>query len=246
MYYVSKILSLLNLGDFIFLPAIAAVELLFCILNWGSNVYRKQNKALSQYYKIIRSFPAKTAEYVSLMPEDYRRMWRAYINSKVEKPSLVFEFVTKRNKLKALWLFVLAAIASTTYVVVFAVLDTSKFGYLMFQVAFWLTFGLMIVINKAIAGRNLRNAKRIFAQLVTQLNANSEYTHCENIVDETVRQINQLNKYQVTDVEVSKASELLRNKGLDANRSVEQQRKLNGALNGLLQAYANNSKQNVF
>ena len=51
-------------------------------------------------------------------------------------------------------------------------------------------------------------------------------------------ELKEFNKRDVNDVALSRASELLRSKGLTADRSVEQQRKLNGALNGLLQSYA--------
>ena len=58
-------------------------------------------------------------------------------------------------------------------------------------------------------------------------------------MDDTLQQIRQLGKCEPTNAVFTRAAELLHNKGLNSgDRTVSQQRKLNNALNGLLQSYS--------
>ena len=87
------------------------------------------------------------------------------------------------------------------------------------------------MVNKLIAKRKEYKAKQIFAKLVAELNRSAEYTADNSEqVEATVKKLQQLNKCEVTGAVLTRASELLRGKGLDTNRSVAQQRKLNLAL----------------
>ena len=238
MEYINVILNFLHQYCLIILPCIGALLLLFGVVNWSSNVYRKQNKKISFCTRIILSYPDKVTMYANLLPETYRRQWRAFVNSGAERPSNVFEFVPMRKRTRLVWLIIITALCSTLYVAVFALTDM-QIGYLVFQVAFWLAFGLIIVANKAVHRKNERRAKQQFAKLVSLLNSAASLPKSDDtIIEETVQKLNTLKKNEVTDVVVGQASELLRGKGLDGTRSVEQQRKLNTALNGLLQAYA--------
>lgn len=244
MSYIQTVIDFLNDYNVVIMPALFALVLLFGICNWCSNPYRKQNARLQLCTKRIISYPHKTALYANTLPEDYRRQWRAYLNSGAAKPSLVFEFVAKRQKTHLVWLFVITAVAAALYVVAFA-FDTSNTGYLIFQVALWLAFGLTIVGNKAIKQHNEKKAKQTFAKLVAQLNRNLCCEQSSVVIEDTVKQLQKLNKQPANDQTVGKASQLLHNKGLSENRSVEQQRKLNTALNGLLQAYAKQAPKKI-
>ena len=238
MEYINVVLNFLNDHCVIFLPCIALLLILFGVANWSSNVYRKQNKKNAYCTRIISAYPNKASLYANLLPETYRRQWRAFVNSGAQHPSNVFEFVRLRQRTYLVWLVAIAAVCSSLYVAVFALVDM-QFGYLMFQVAFWLAFWLIIVANKGVRRRNEKYAKQQFGKLVSLLNRAASLPKSDDaIIEETVQKINNLKKNEVTDVVVGQASELLRGKGLDGTRSAEQQRKLNSALNGLLQAYA--------
>lgn len=243
MNYFYYVLIFLNSYSMIILPSLFALVLLFGIVNWASNVYRKQNKQIALTTRYVTSYPHKTALYVNFLPEDYRRQWRAYVNSGASKPSLVFEFVKKKQKTHLIWLFVLTALASSAYIVAF-IFDITRVSYVVFQVALWLAFGLAVVANKAVNKRNEKQAKQLFGKLVSQLNRNTYGEKGNTVVHDTVKQLNQLTKNGVDDATLSKASQLLNSNGLNAERSVEDQRKLNTALNSLLQAYARNAKNN--
>ena len=237
MYYVNTVLNFLHAHSIVILPVLWATVIVYGLANWLSNPYRKQNKKFTACYKGVIAYPHKAAKYADRLPEEYRRQWRACINSNA-KPAVVFEFVPKRKRTRLLWLFVFAAVVSASYVAVFF-LTERYFSYLVFQPVFWSAFGLVTIANKAVKHSQQSRARKIYARLITQFNRCVLYK--SDVVEETVKQLQQFNRHEVDDGVVGKASALLRNKGLDTNRSVEQQRRLNNALNGLLQAYARNS-----
>ncbi len=242
MDYLIKALQFIEAYDFILLPLIALALVLFGVCNWSRNVYRKQNKKITACCRKVASYPAKTEQHIAGLPDEYRRQWRAYKNSKAAKPSLTFEFVPLKRRLILVPLFCLAAIVSALYVVVFA-FNLAHVDYLIFQIVFWLGFVLSLIVNRLIAKRKQYKAKQIFARLVSELNRSADYTADNSqAVEQTVKKLQQLNKCEVTGAVLTRASELLHSKGLDTNRSVAQQRKLNTALNGLLQSYSRANK----
>ena len=240
MSYICKFLSFLNDYSMVILPILFGALLLFGVINWLTNPYRKQNKKFVSCIRAIRVHPDKAPTYVFSLPDDYRRQWRAFVNSGTDKPSLAFEFVRKSKRLRALWLFIATIIVSATYIGVFALIE-HNYVYWVFQGVLMMAFALIMIVNRVIKLRYERKAKQYFARFVALLNKVTPKTNT-TIVEETVHQLKKLNRQEVNDEAVGKASELLRDKGLDTNRTVEQQRKLNNALNGLLQAYAKGAK----
>ena len=237
MNYINTVLDFLSEYSIIILPILFSTVFLYGLANWFTNPYRKQNRTLLACYKGAVSYPDKISKYADRLPQEYRRQWRVVVNCGA-KPALVFEFVAKRKRLRLLWLVAMSAIVGTAYVAVYFVTQR-YFSYLIFQVVFWLAFGLVTVANKAVKNSQERYARKIFAKLVAQFNRCAPVK--SDVVDETVKQLQQLNRHEVGDEAVGKASELLRNKGLTTNRTVEEQRRINSALNGLLQAYSRNS-----
>ena len=241
MKYINVVLNFLDAYSLYVLPSVAALLIIFGVVNLSCNVYRKQSKKIAFCSRIIASYPNKVALYANILPEDYRRQWRAFVNSGAQKPSSVFEFVRLRPRTRLVWLMVVAAVCSSCYVAVFF-LTSSQVGYLVFQVAFWLAFGLVTVGIKATRRSNEKRAKKGFGKLVAILNSAASLPKSDDaIIEETVQKLNTMKKNEVNDVVLGQASVLLRGKGLEGTRSVEQQRKLNTALNGLLQAYARRS-----
>lgn len=237
MNYIKALLEFITQYDYIILPTISAALLLFCLTNFCKNVYRKQNGKIIAVTRRVCSYPHKTATYANNLPQEYKRQWRAYVNSEAKQPSLVFEFVQQKNRLRLTRLFALAAVISSCYLAAFA-FDTARHDYLIFQIVFWLAFGLIMVTDKLLFARNERKAKQIFARLVNELNrALKKEQSKDEQFDETLKQIRGLAKCDATNVVFDRASQLLRDKGLNSDRTVSQQRKLNSALNGLLQSY---------
>ncbi|MCH5151774.1 MAG: hypothetical protein J1F65_03855 [Clostridiales bacterium] len=240
MKYIETVLNFLNGYAIVILPILFAVVPFFGVVNWASNVYRRQNRKIKACYRGICAKPDKAELIACLLPEDYRRQWRAFVNSKADKASLVFEFVKKDKRPRLLWLVIVAAICSSAYIAVFFFV-AQHFSYLIFQAVYMLAFGLVMVINSAVGRHQERKAKRIFARLVAELNKCYVRGVGKAQTRDPSTEIKQLSKQYVNGDVVDKASELLHDKGLETDRTVEQQRKLNKALNGLLQAYARNA-----
>ncbi|MCM1194331.1 MAG: hypothetical protein NC099_02535 [Corallococcus sp.] len=242
MQYIQIFFQFIARYDFVILAFAALILILFAVSNFTKNVYRKQNKKLTACTRKVAAFPRKTEQYVNAVPSEYKRQWRAYVNSGAEKPSLVFEFAPIKNKLRLTRAFILAAVISSLYVVAFA-FGIRSGGYIMFQGIFWLAFALVLIINKLLFKRKEKRAKQIFARFVSELNRQAEKKPVDSAdADGAFRELCKLDKREVDDTVLGRASELLRSKGLDDGRSVEQQRKLNVALNGLLQSYARSAQ----
>ena len=240
MSYINTILNFLNSYSVVILPILFAVVPFFGVVNWASNVYRRQNRKLNACYRGILAKPDKAELIACLLPEDYRREFRAFVNTQPDKASLVFEFVKKDKRPRLLWLVIVAAVVSSAYIAVFFFV-AQHFTYLIFQAVFMLAFALIMVINSAVGRRQERSAKKVFARFVAELNKCYVRGIGKAQKSDPATEIKQLNKQFVNGDVVGRASELLHDKGLETNRSVEQQRKLNKALNGLLQAYARNA-----
>lgn len=224
------------------IPAIFGVLVLFALVNWLTNPYRKQNGKIERCRKKIVSYPENINKYVTLLPAEYQRQWRAYQNTAAERPSLVFEFVRRKNTLHLLRLWLLTAIMLAAYAVAFVFYG--GWEYVVCQVVFYVAFDLIVLINYFIYNRYEKTARKVFARFVADLNSVASKS-CKEIADnftKTVKEINELNKGEVTKGTLNKASEILHNKGLENNRTAQEQRKLNTALNGLLQAYSRNAK----
>lgn len=240
MYYVTRVLTILNNHRVFVIGATFGALIVFALINLLYNPYRGHNKRLSRCTRCFNAYPDKVTFYSRNLPEEYRRQWRAFVNCGTDKPSLVFEFAPIKQRLLALWLFVGAACVQTTYIVVYFVVNANT-AFLIMQPVFWLSFMLILLMRKLILRGIERHAKRVFASFVTSL-SRATPRHPASVVNDTVKQLNQLNRQQVNDETVGKACEILRSKGLDQPRTVEEQRRINRALNGLLQSYAKNSK----
>lgn len=233
MFYFKAVDFLVSYDVFV-LSAVFLAVWIFGIANWCKNVYRRQNKKLETCRANVVRNPKFAGIFVATLPEDYRRQWRAYVNSNASRPSLVFEFVPKRNKIVCVHLFVLCAVVSTLYLALFVFLR-AHVEYAVFQFAFWLAFALVMVVDKLVFLRKQKRAKQIFGKFVAQLNASDVQTTPEN---KTVAQ--KLAEIKRDDNSaLQKASKILRDVGLENQRTAQEQRAINTALNGLLQSYAN-------
>lgn len=236
---LSTIIDFLTSYDIYVLSAVFAAVWIFGIVNWCKNVYHGQNKKLEICRANVLRNPKFTGIYVATLPEEYRRQWRAYVNSSAVRPSLVFEFVHRKNKTVCVHLFVLCAILSTVYLALF-LFDTSYIQYAFYQVAFWLAFAVVMIVDTLVFQKKEKRAKQIFGRFVAQLNATDTVNLPTN--NKTVAQrLNELKK-DGSATALEKASKILRGVGLENDRTAQEQRTINEALNGLLQAYARNAK----
>lgn len=227
--------------DIYILSALFALVWIFGAANFIKNPYRKQNKKLNVCRNRIVANPKFTWLYVASVPEEYCRQWRAYVNSGADRPSLVFEFVSKKNRLLLLPLFICSAVVSSAYIALF-VLETSHREYVVFQVAFWLSFAMVLVVNKLVFARKEKRARQTFGKFVCQLNATRDISQSDD-AGKIAKRLSEITKRETGKTALQKASEVLRAGGLENTRTAEQQRQINNALNGLLQAYSRNASR---
>lgn len=239
MTYLEKAVEFLTTYDFVVLLAAFVFVWVFGIINFCKNPYRKLVKQLARCHRKLLA-GKNLAEACADAPIEYRRQWRAYANGGAKRPSLVFEFVPRKKRVVAVWFFILCAVVSTVYLALF-VMDISRFLYAVYQVAFWLSFTIVMCINNAIFAKHEKRARKAFGKFVAQLNAAKPQEQPQ--AKQVVEKIDNLKKTSVDGSTLQQASEILHQYGLENNRTVEQQRQINHALNGLLQSYARNASR---
>ena len=227
--------------DIFLLPAAFLLVWVFGIVNFCKNTYRKQNKKLNLCRAQLLKNNCNVSAAMCNLPTEYRRQWRAYVGSGAEKPSQTFEFAPKKNKKVGIILVILGALIAAVYLAIF-VADTTRRDYLVFQIAFYLALCVTLVVNKLLFRRKEKRARQTFGKFVAQLNA-VVASKGRNAVagqrkDTVAEQIKQVKRKSVGNEAIEKASQILRQNGLNANRTAYEQRQINYALNGLLQAYS--------
>lgn len=242
MYYLKLALDFVVKHDAMVMTLLVAVAFVVALVNLFYNAYGKQNKQIRRTTRKIISQPRSIGMHVSGLPSVYRRQWRAFCNSNVTKPSLTFEFVPMRNKVVLTRIVALCYAVASLFLIAFA-LDVSKQQYLIFALGYALLWVMIFVVNNAIFKQRQRTARHVFATFVAELNryCNAPQVAVDTQAEQTARKLNQLGKGEVTDSVLSRASQLLHGKGLESQRSCAEQRKINDALNSLLQSYARNA-----
>lgn len=282
---------LLTYKNFILL-AMFGILSVTALANFVRNVYGKQNTQLKKFNKKIVKCPSSVATETHLLPNEYQRQWRAYVNSGCDKPSTVFEFV-KLPTPYLLWFAHCVATATSVVYLVTAIL-LNYWSLLATQIVFLLLSVIVLLVKNIIDKINLAHARKIFGKFlhdlntVTQLYKNtngqwqdnnfenrmssqqptfstmgqlqttlqpSRQAKGQNFSSAEGRQIQPSPKTQAQtppsdqitfnqplqaepcdETIVDKAVRILRQKGLNNPRTAEEQRKLNLALNNLLQA----------
>lgn len=211
--------------------------LLFGATNWCNDLYFQQNRKLEKCRRSIVADPDNIPLHVQSLPQEYRRQWRAFVNTGAAKPSLAFEFVPKSKVLYFARLFGWCTFFCTLYASFFVAMPYRR-DYLIFQVAYLLAVVLVFVLYSALCRKNERRARACFGKFVAELN---RHLCCQSnqtpSLQQTIVKLNDLRRGAVTEHSLNCAAELIQRQPTQT-RSVEQQRKLNVALNDLLQAYA--------
>lgn len=282
---------LLTYKNFILL-AMFGILSVTAFANFVRNAYGKQNTQLKKFNKKIVMCPSGVATETHLLPNEYQRQWRAYVNSGCDKPSTVFEFV-KLPTPYLLWFAHCVATAISVFYLVTAIL-LNYWSLFATQIVFLLLSVIVLLVKNIIDKINLTHARKIFGKFlhdlntVTQLykntNGQRQDNHFENRTPSQQPTFSTMGQLQTTlqpsrqaegqnfssaegtqiqpspktqaqtppsdqitfnqplpteprdETIVDKAVRILRQKGLNNPRTAEEQRKLNLALNNLLQA----------
>ena len=102
---------------------------------------------------------------------------------------------------------------------------------------------VVLLLNRVFFRTRERRAKRKFGKFVALLNKrNGSVAPPTSNLSGDITKINRLARTQPDDEALDKVAEILRKNGLDNTRTVEEQRKLNNAVNALLLAYADRAR----
>jgi len=246
--------------DVFILPIAFALVWVFGIINFCKNCYRKQNKKINACRTRLLKNNSQAALVMCSAPAEYRRQWRAFVASGAQKPSQTFEFVPHKNRKSGVILVVLGALVACVYLAIFA-WDTSRYLYVAFSAAFWLAFAIVMVVNALLFRRKEKRARQTFGKFVAQLNAvvamqgdavtdaarkqsfaPQKATPKQQTVAQQIKSIKRSDNVGASALQ--KASQVLRQNGLNGTRTAHEQRQINYALNGLLQAYSRNGSVN--
>ncbi len=219
----------------LFVPAVIVFLTAFLLVNWLRNSYANQNKKLKKITNKLISYPTQADTAMRNAPYCYKVQWHIYKRTNVDKPSLVFEFYKHDFVVKGVALAVIPTVISIFYFVVFCFAPTHN-KYL-FLLAFNALFVVTVVLVAMVFFVNrTRKAQRVFAQFLLELNK-SIPTPPEPVFN-TVERLNSLQQLEPTPNVMQRAAQILQQRGINSKRTVEEQRKINLALNGLLNAYA--------
>ena len=223
--------------------------ILFLILSIGTDAYGKDLKKIIKATKILGQ--TKDACFAGSLPLEYRFMWQTYATSSNILPRDVFRFVKKKQSRRGAVAAVIAVIFAMA-VAVFSIASGKIDNFVVFGAAFSaLFFGAALLwINLVFSTREkkitLSVAKLIgymdavFGKNKGEISADGEID--EKATDELIEKIEFLREGGVPQFNAQKIASLLSTEKLSQKRTVEQQKKLNEALNGLVQIISYNSK----
>ena len=228
------------------------------LVNFVHNPYAKQNVKLKRFNKKILQRPSSVVLEVKHLPAEYQRQWRAFVNSRCQKPSVVFEFVKRPQKYLLWFAHFVTVLFCVAYTVMAFVLRSEEMFAI--QVAFVLFGVLVLLVTNIIGSYNLSRARRVYGKFLHDLNlvtdilksdknttppinlgakaTNSTFSPTESTIPVAEHPISQTPP-QTAENEgdvIEKTVRILKQKGLDNPRTAEEQRRLNLALNNLLQA----------
>lgn len=232
----AKCIEFFNTYDVFFAIGMFVLLVLFAVVNLIADRYRRQNRRFNAAVSDMLAHPNASFAGAEKLPEEYRRQWRAFLGGSAEKPSDVFEFVPLKRRLVSIIPFVCSALCAVLFVVAF-VPDTLRTSYLLVSLLYVsVAVHVFVLIRHANIAKTLR-AKRLFAKFVALLNRRADLPERKTPIDENVREINRIAKKSPDESALVRVADILRSMGLSEKRTVEQQRKINNAVNGLLQSF---------
>lgn len=203
--------------------------------NTFANPYRKQNRAFTHAIRKMLTNPHSRFVDINLLTDEYRRQWRAFCCGHADKPSSVMEFVPLKNKPKLLLLLVCASVCAASFVAAF-VFDLTKTVYVAVALVYFSLVAHAFVIVRYARAVKQRNARRLFGKFVALLNRHAVLPTLNDFG--TIDKLTRLSDCIVDEHAAERAATILHDAGLTCQRTVDEQRKINRAVNGFLQTYA--------
>ena len=246
MNYIYQFFYFLKTYDNFVMPILFLLVVAFGLVNWLCNPYRRQNKKFAKCTEKLLHPNTCNEQSLRILPKEYQRQWRAFVRSGASKPSQTLEFVPCKNPRRFLLVIVLGGLLSVGYGVLFFE-DFSNTSYAWFVAVFAISLALVLIVNAQINYLNKKHAQQRFAKFVLQLNKSVMSEHFSlsakrKAVDHAISVIERNKSCAEKQQIVQSVADVLREKGLNGVRTADEQRRINQAINNLLQTYARQSK----
>lgn len=234
---MQRVVLFLQTHNSLFFAGIFLSLTIFFVANLLNNPYRRNNRRLNAFVRKTLFAPSAVGDNLRLLPEVYRRQWRAYLHGNAASPSVIFEFATIRFRPVLLVLYTASCLASLAYLILFFANPAIK-EYLAFPLLFGMCSAYIFTVLHYTQKASKQRAIRLFGKVVAILNKYAKLGK-NNVTDtdRTVAELNKLRSYAATDELLQRAAQILRNGCPEEQRSPDDQRRINLALNGLLQAH---------
>lgn len=233
----------------VFLVVSGCLLIAFLIINLAINLYARDLKKIQKAIKTLKA--TKNESFAAELPIEYRFMWHSYLASQNKYPRDFFRFVKKRQKsyggIAAIFV-VVAVMAAAVYSIASGAINGALVICAGFQALFLGTALLAVRVNHY---SRERKASLIVARMIGYMDtvfgkSKGQKQPCEideKATDELIDKIKFLREGGVPEMNAQKIASLLSGEKLSQERTVEQQKKLNEALNGLVQvvSYTNKS-----
>ncbi len=248
MKYIYLTLKFLFEQNLLLFLVTFGLTVMFLFINILIDAYSSDNKKILKALKILPKCNKDYSSFAVSLPLIYQYQWQTFVKSKCAYPHDVFKFAMKKQRKVFTFLpatFVIVCLILAVYNVASGIYD-QRVLYAPLCLALCLLLAVAIV--QAVFKRKTANANKIFGKLICYLDAffgknysldttfiPNDKTQTAINADELIKKVKYLRNSGVPSESAQKIANLLAEEKLDANRTVEQQRQLNLALNGLVQ-----------
>lgn len=223
--------------------AVAAMLFVFGVVNFSTDPYRKDSKKIIRATKLLGK-DKESFGFVAELPYQYRYMWQVFALGKNVYPRDVFRFVKNKQRRYGIALTAAAVIFSLIIAVASVARGNIDPWLICGGAGFAVCFGAFLVGIKLKESAQVKRASLLLARFICcmdavfgkndgQVKAVGEID--ENATNELIDKIKFLRENGLPCVNAQKIASLLSTEKLSQPRTVEQQKKLNAALNGLVQ-----------
>lgn len=244
------------LTDYFKLVAIVSLSAtaIAVFVNATADDYYQTRRLFSKGKAMLRKCTQTTfsqAAFLDTIPAEYREQWFCFTESKGLYASSVLEFAYLPQSTQGVLIYVVAILLSAAYGVIYGFF-AQEIEYLLFCLGTLLLLGIGFKLGSSAKNAKLKKAQNAYAHWTNALDgffgkrhSLTDERNCasDDEVDGVLEQINILRSMAHGDV-AAKIAELLRDKGLYKERTVEQQRRLNSALNDLMLKLAQRNGEN--
>ena len=247
--------------DFILQNTTKIATALFCAVAFATfvnlviNPFSTQCKKFKKGIVLLKkcAFGQSVFRFVENMPKEYLNQWKCFTKTPDVYPSEIFEFVHKKPRSLFGWVYFVVGVCSVIFVLVFLfVQQDSQFLLIALTLAISLCLSKNVVSKKNKASQ--RKTERLFDKWIVSLDAffgkdfdfeNMGKKIADSDLNDVISSFDLL-KQSCDGQTLQKIANLLQSKGLNGQRTVAQQQKLNLALNQrMVQCQKINSTEQV-